>query len=315
MVMPITSAQTVAQIQSYPQLTAACAHLFMGEGCADTTIDQFCRNNPSWVKEDMLFGLNRLLEVADAEEAYVHPIWPGESGAKEKISLIHFPVSGEAPFVLVCAGGAYCTVASMVEAFPIAAKLNELGYHAFVLEYRSGKNARFPAPMEDLRQAILYIQQNAQMLHVKPDDFAVCGMSAGGHLVATLAAKSMQDFYAAIPMPAALFLAYPVVTMGKYPHSLTRGTLLGQDPDEAIVEKLSIEKQIHKHSPPVFLWQCREDAVVPFPNSLMLDGALEQNGVRHCFRIFEGNAHGWALGTGTQAEGWLEEAVRFWQTK
>lgn len=313
--MPISSRETVAQIQSRPQLAGAKAHLFMGEECENISIDTFCHNNPDWVKSDMLRGLNRLLEVADAEETYAYPLWPGEDGPKQRVSLIHFPMSGCAPFVLVCAGGAYCTVASMVEAFPIAARLNEMGYHAFVLEYRSGADAAFPAPMEDLRQAIRYILKNAAKLHVQPQAYAVCGMSAGGHLVATLAAESLLDFYGDIPKPAALFLAYPVVTMGEYTHPLSRMMLLGQNPEEETICRFSVEKQIHRDSPPVFLWQCREDNVVPFKNSVMLDAALGENGIRHCFRVFEGAAHGWGLGTGTQAEGWLEEAARFWQTQ
>lgn len=311
--MVIASGQTVAQIRSYPPLAAAHAHLFMGDGCENVTIEQFCRDNPSWVKGDMLYGLNRLLEVADEGKPYVHPIWPGEGGAKEKVSLLHFPMSGKAPFVLICAGGAYCTVASMVEAFPIAAKLNEMGFHAFVLEYRSGVHGAFPAPQEDLAQAIRYILKNAETLAILPEDYAVCGMSAGGHLAATLAAESMGDFYSDIPAPAAIFLGYPVVTMGKYTHTLSRRMLLGDAPGADTVEQLSIERQIHKESPPIYLWQCREDAVVPHENSLLLAQALKQNGVRHLFRTFAGDAHGWALGTGTPAEGWLEEAVRFWQ--
>jgi histidinol phosphatase-like PHP family hydrolase len=34
--------------------------------------------------------------------------------------------------------------------------------------------------------------------------------------------------------------------------------------------------------------------------------------IPHCYRIFEGPAHGWGLGGGTAAEGWVEEAAAFW---
>lgn len=308
--LPITGAETVREIQSRPQLLAAGDHIFMGDACADRSIDALCRENPSWVKGDMLCGLNRLLEIADGGAPYVYPLPSGE-----RVSLVHFPAVGTAPFVLLCAGGAYCGVASMVEAFPIAAKLNEMGYHAFVLEYRSGARAAFPAPMEDLACAIWFILEHARRLRVEPKNYAVCGMSAGGHLAATLAAESMRGFYGNIPMPAAIFLGYPVVTMGEFSHELSRRTLLGESPCADTVEALSIEKQISEHSPPIYLWQCREDAVVPFENSRLLADALRRQGIRHCYRVFDGTAHGWALGTGTQAEGWLAEAVRFWQGK
>ena len=202
----------------------------------------------------------------------------------------------------------------MVEAFPIAAKLNEMGYHAFVLEYRSGADARFPAPMEDLAQAIRFILKNAPSFGVLPENYAVCGMSAGAHLVGTLASKYMREFYGEIPLPSAIFLGYPVVTMGEFTHTMSRLTLLGEKPDGDLVTGLSLEKQIHENSPPIYLWQCYEDGVVPYENSRMLVGALKCYGVRHCFRSFDGDAHGWGLGTGTAAEGWLEEAIRFWQS-
>jgi acetyl esterase/lipase len=41
--------------------------------------------------------------------------------------------------------------------------------------------------------------------------------------------------------------------------------------------------------------------------------ALRASGVEVDFRIFPGVGHGFGLGTGTSAQGWLDEAVRFWE--
>lgn len=313
--VPVVSAETISDIQRRPLLAAAERHISMGDDCADLSIDQLCSIYPSWIKEDMLLGVNSLLRAAEEQDTYVYPLWPGEAGDKHHVSLVHFAVPGQAPFVLLCAGGAYCSVASMVEAFPIAARLNEMGYHAFVLEYRCGGEGRYPEPMEDLARAIRFIQRNAEKLHVKREHYAACGMSAGGHLVATLGAKSMQDIYAGIPKPAAIFLGYPVITMGEYTHPLSRQTLLGRHAAEEAVERLSIEKQIYEHTPPVYLWQCANDDVVPVENSKLLRDALKHQGIPCRYRLYPGTAHGWALGSGTPAEGWLAEAVQFWQAQ
>jgi acetyl esterase/lipase len=40
--------------------------------------------------------------------------------------------------------------------------------------------------------------------------------------------------------------------------------------------------------------------------------ALRAQGTRVEYRRYEGLGHGFGLGTGTSAEGWVEEAVRFW---
>lgn len=311
--LPITSGETLARIMQRPRLAAAREHISLGASADGMSVAALHRMYPNWIEEDMLYGLNRLWDIACREETYVYPLWPEASGQKQKVSLVRFPAEGEAPFVLLCAGGAYCSAASLVEAFPIAARLNELGYHAFVLEYRCGGEGLYPDPMEDLAQAIRFILENAAALKVKPDNYALCGMSAGGHLVSTVGAGSMRHIYGDIPKPAALFLGYPVVTMGAYTHELSRQTLLGTAPAPEAVDALSMEKQVSADYPPVYLWQCRGDDVVPFENSLLLQAALERCGVKHRFKPVEGTAHSWALASGTAADGWLEEAVAFWR--
>jgi acetyl esterase/lipase len=40
--------------------------------------------------------------------------------------------------------------------------------------------------------------------------------------------------------------------------------------------------------------------------------AIRENGIDAEFEVFDGLAHGFGLGTGTAAEGWIDRAVRFW---
>jgi acetyl esterase/lipase len=42
-------------------------------------------------------------------------------------------------------------------------------------------------------------------------------------------------------------------------------------------------------------------------------GALREQGTPVEFREFEELGHGFGLGTGTSAEGWVFQAVRFWE--
>jgi acetyl esterase/lipase len=42
--------------------------------------------------------------------------------------------------------------------------------------------------------------------------------------------------------------------------------------------------------------------------------ALRKNGTPVEFHEYEGLGHGFGLGTGTSAEGWVFEAIRFWET-
>lgn len=42
--------------------------------------------------------------------------------------------------------------------------------------------------------------------------------------------------------------------------------------------------------------------------------ALRRSGTAVAYRKYKGVGHGFGPGTGTSAEGWLLEAIRFWET-
>ena len=56
------------------------------------------------------------------------------------------------------------------------------GYHTAVLHYAVGENARDALPMRQLAQAIGLVRQHAEQWNILPDQIALCGFSAGGHL-------------------------------------------------------------------------------------------------------------------------------------
>lgn len=41
--------------------------------------------------------------------------------------------------------------------------------------------------------------------------------------------------------------------------------------------------------------------------------AIQKNGTDAKIEVFRGLSHGFGLGTGTAAEGWLDHAVAFWE--
>ena len=42
-------------------------------------------------------------------------------------------------------------------------------------------------------------------------------------------------------------------------------------------------------------------------------GAMQQAGIDTEFHVYSGLGHGFGLGTGTSAEGWINDAVSFWE--
>jgi enterochelin esterase-like enzyme/acetyl esterase/lipase len=82
--------------------------------------------------------------------------------------------------VLICAGGAFQVRAESDEA-PVAERLNELGYHCFVVKYRLRPYTQEEAAL-DLARAVRYVRSYAEDLGMDEKDIAVIGFSAGGIL-------------------------------------------------------------------------------------------------------------------------------------
>lgn len=213
------------------------------------------------------------------------------------------------PFALICPGGAYEMISSVTEGEAYAKKLNERGYHAFVLYYRVKKDARYPNPQDDLQRAIEEIMEHAEEWKVRTEGWSLWGSSAGGHLAASFCTEDRG-----VPKPSALVLCYPVVTMGDKTHKITRHNLLGKAPDPSLIDRLSVERNIGPDFPPVFVWYGSADKEVDPVNSRMLQAALNLAGVPCEAVEYEGVGHGVGLAEGTAAEEWFDRAVEFWES-
>lgn len=214
------------------------------------------------------------------------------------------------PFAVICPGGGYSSVCSFVEGKPFAEELNKLGYHAFVVYYRTKDKARYPNPHEDLKRAIEEIFAHAREWRLDTGSWSIWGSSAGGHLVASYCTEKRGT-----PKPSALILVYPVITMGEYTHKGSRDNLLGRNAGEDMIERLSAEKQVTSDYPPVFAWYGTADDTVAPMNTKMLADALEGVAVPCTVEEYEGIGHGAGLAKGTVAEPWFKHAVEFWMNQ
>ncbi|HBG75409.1 alpha/beta hydrolase [Eubacteriales bacterium mix99] len=203
--------------------------------------------------------------------------------------------------VLICPGGAYRFVSDR-EAEPVAMRFLAAGFDAFILRYRVAPSARYPEPLLDLFRAMWLIRENAAKWNLDPDRIAVCGFSAGGHLAASLGVFwESPELRAAIGMPEginqpdALILGYPVITSGAHAHKGSFVNLLGENAPEEIWNKMSLEFQVNKSTPPSFLWHTFSDQAVPVENSLCFVRALNQQGIPFELHVFPEGPHGLSL--------------------
>jgi acetyl esterase/lipase len=217
------------------------------------------------------------------------------------------------PFVLVIPGGGYQMVCSFAEGLPVARYLNQKGFHAFVLYYHTRCRGEFHRPVDDVARAVRDIRKNAGENHVLFDHYAICGFSAGAHLAGLFASKAWGYSHYSLTGPEYLILGYPVVSMTVSAHPGSRNNLLGKNADEEKAAGVSIENLVTPDFPGTFLWYGNQDKTVDPVNSRLLYEALRRNNVPCQLEVYGGVKHGVGLAEDSIGEGWMDQAISFWQ--
>ena len=170
------------------------------------------------------------------------------------------------------------------------------------------------------------MRSRAKEWDLDPKRIGIWGFSAGGHLASTIAThfdngKPDNDdpIERVSCRPDFAILCYPVITMRPpYTHGGSRHNLLGDKPDEALVENVCNDKQVTEKTPPTFLFHTNEDKAVPAENSILFYQALRKKKVPAELHIYEkGAAWGWSrrrprsgVGLAGAAGGLAEDARR-----
>ncbi len=239
------------------------------------------------------------------------------------------------PCVILFPGGGY-HLTYEGEGEPVALQLIAAGAVVIEVRYsvvdlnRMSEQALFPQPLEEGLTAVYYARTHADELGIDPRNISVMGFSAGGHVAAMtgvlwnkpVAAPFEHDVPEAY-RPDKMILCYPVLSSGKYSHQSSFEFLLGPNPSPEALKTVSIELQADAKSPATFLFHNMDDSCVPPQNSLLLQLALLELGVRCEAHFFPEGGHGVSLGNYLIEErfkesecfsGWITECIRFMHT-
>ena len=160
---------------------------------------------------------------------------------------------------------------------------------------------RHPVPFWDAQRTIRIVRSRAAGFGIKPDRLGILGCSAGGHLASTLSVHYKETF-GREPIdeidklsarPDFSILLYPVISMREdLTHGGSRANLLGAEPSEELIAKLSNDEQVGKDTPPAFLVHSKVDPVVKYANSQRYHEALKAKGVATECLLLETGTHG-----------------------
>lgn len=239
----------------------------------------------SYVNPDRTVQIaNYLREHAASGEQIFYDIYTEEEKAadpeKKDTGLFFFRGTPGEKFAITNAGGGFAYVAGMHDSFPHALELSKKGYNAFALIYRPGAQTA----CEDLARAIAFIHEHAEELEVDVSGYSLWGGSAGARMAAWLGSYGTAAFGEAdYPRPGAVIMQYTGL-------SETTG-----------------------REPPTYACVGTSDGIAYYGTMEERIRRIRAQGTNAEIEVFDGLPHGFGLGEGTVAEGWLDNAVQFWE--
>lgn len=255
---------------------------YSGDTLGDLRFTWYADLNPEKTVEIVNYVRNH----AAAGETVFYDIYTEEEKAidpsKEDTGLFFFRGNPGEKFAVCNAGGAFAYVGAMQDSFPQALELSKQGYHAFALIYRPGARTA----CEDLACAIRFIFENAEMLEIDTNCYSLWGGSAGARMAAWLGSYGPSAFGGgSLPRPGTVVMQYTG-------HS-----------------------DYTENDPPTFACVGENDRIVNWRAMEYRLEAMRDLGISTEFHHYQGLGHGFGLGIGTAAEGWIEQAISFWRAQ
>lgn len=229
----------------------------------------------NYLKNQTIEGNRVFYDIYTDEEKTADP-------RKENTGLFFFRGEKNAKFAVTCAGGGFAYVGAMHDSFPHALELSKRGYNAFAIIYRLGTQTAY----EDLARAISFIFANAEALGVDTNGYSVWGGSAGGRMAATISSYGVEEFGGATGIPK---------------------------PSVAVIQYTGHTDYNPAGEPATFVTVGENDGIANYRAMKARIDALSAMGVPTEYHSYKGLGHGFGLGVGTIAEGWIDQAVAFWE--
>lgn len=180
---------------------------------------------------------------------------------------------------VINAGGGFVYVAAMHDSFPQALELSRKGYNAFALIYRPGAQTA----CEDLSRAVAFLYDHADELGIDMTDYSLWGGSAGARMAAWVGSYGTYSFGEdEYPAPAAVIMQYTGLS------------------------------EVTGKEPPTYACVGTYDGIASYQSMESYISRIQANGTNAQIEVFDGLSHGFGLGEGTVAEGWIDNAVEFW---
>lgn len=189
--------------------------------------------------------------------------------------------SGPFPAVVMIHGGGW-EGRSRADMEDISRQVAEHGYVVLNMSYRFAPRWHFPAQLQDVQQAVLWLRTHASDLNVLENRIGTWGYSAGAHLAALAGVTGPQDkwFVEGARVQAVVAGGTPVDIRYYKNGSLTNGlTGVPYEENPNLWREASPLALVTADDPPFFLYHGTFDVTVSKNNSRSMYEALSAAGV------------------------------------
>jgi len=235
----------------------------------------------------------------------VHNVVYAEYGQRRLMLDLYLPPNRPAiarPGVIAVRGGAWQEGDKEFFGY-IAGQLAMEGFVAASIQYRTAKEAKFPAAVQDVKAAVRWMRAHAAEYGVDPDAIGAIGGSAGAHLVAMLATTGgMKEFEGDGGNPLVSSDVEAVVAMGggydlRWKDGVgpefieaVRGFI--GEPFEANLAAASPLTHVSRRSSPLLMLHSRADPLAPFQQAVDMEQRYRREGAPATLIPIDAPMHG-----------------------
>ena len=174
-------------------------------------------------------------------------------------------------------------------------KLTSQGFALASVQYRLSGTAKYPAAVDDCRDAFHWLEQNGAAYGLDTRNIFLSGASAGGQLSALIALE------AGSPRIKAVCVLYPATDLLGFdnkdaPHGYLPDFLGGPvNSRRAEAFEGSPVNHVGRNAPPFLIFHGDADTLVPLAQSRELNDKLHAAGVESHLVVLHGKGHGFPL--------------------
>ncbi|MCR5006943.1 MAG: alpha/beta hydrolase [Clostridiales bacterium] len=279
-----------------------------------------------WSPEAIADGLTFLAEAVETGRMEQYFIYDEDACTdepqKKNVNLMRLlpeTIDPERPYIVLCAGGAYMSVCTAVEALPTAVHMVEAGYQVFLMTYRVQEEQAVRKSLDDLYHALRFIEAHKDQFTITDADvYAIGGFSAGANLISNWGAANVGYKKYGFAKPKVMFPIYTFIDLkaeaGRDEYGGLVRLMFSPEFTQADVDEFNVIDHLDAAYPPCYIVCGKDDATVPPRNSEGMEAGLRAAGVPVALEEGDHAPHGFGDGTGTDVEGWPERALKFMES-